>query len=200
MEIKERILEKSLELFLNKGCKSVTMDDVAGENGISKRTLYEHFNDKSTLLIEAIHLYGKKMRDSYNSVSNGSDNILDQFFKLNNLETELSINLKINFFSDIKKFYPEIFESVVNQMICNHDEVIKDGITRGQQQGLFRSNINIEIVSKVISQLGGMVDNTRVSNERQFSRKEIFKEAIINYIRGISTLKGIEIIDNYLNK
>lgn len=200
MDIKERIIENSLELFMNRGCKSVTMDDVAGENGVSKRTLYEFFKDKSTLLQDILVLYENKMRKMFYDISMTSDNILEQFFQLHDRQSELSINLRIIFFAELKKFYPEIYNTVVKKMVCTHDNVIKDGIIKGQQQGLFCKNLNVDIVSKVMGELGSIMENQQLFPLNQFERKAVFREIFINYLRGISTLKGIEIIDNYLNK
>lgn len=200
MDIKDRILEISLELFMRRGCKSVTMDDVASENGISKRTLYEFFKDKSTLLEEILNLQEANMKQMYEEVVNTSDNVLEQFFSLHDRQSEISINLRIVFFTELKKFYPEIFDSMVKKMLCTHDNVIRDGIKKGQEQNVFRNNIDVTIVSKVLTELGNIMQNQDMFPLKQFERKVIFREIFITYLRGISTLKGIEIIDNYLNR
>lgn len=200
MDIRDRILEVSLELFMQRGCKSVTMDDVAGENGISKRTLYEFFKDKSTLLEEILNLHETNMKQMYEEVAKTSDNVLEQFFSLHDRQTEISINLRIVFFTELKKFYPEIFDSMVKKMICTHDNVIKDGIKRGQEQKVFRNNLDITIVSRVLAELGNIMQNQDLFPLKQFERKLVFREIFINYLRGIATIKGIEIIDNYLNR
>lgn len=200
MDIRDRILEVSLELFILRGCKSVTMDDVASENGISKRTLYEFFKDKSTLLEEILNLHETNMKQMYEEVAKTSDNVLEQFFSLHDRQTEISINLRIVFFTELKKFYPEIFDSMVKKMICTHDNVIKDGIRRGQEQKVFRNNLDITIVSRVLAELGNIMQNQDLFPLKQFERKLVFREIFINYLRGIATIKGIEIIDNYLNR
>ncbi len=200
MDIKERILEVSLELFMHRGCKSVTMDDVASENGISKRTLYEFFKDKSTLLEEVLNLQEINMKQMYLEVANTSESVLEQFFALHDRQSEISINLRIVFFTELKKFYPEIFDSMVKKMLCTHDNVIKDGIKKGQEQNVFRNNLDITIVSRVLAELGNIMQNQELFPLNQFERRIVFREIFINYLRGISTLKGIEIIDNYLNR
>ena len=62
MELRDRIIEVSSDLFMSNGCKSVTMDEVAAANGISKRTLYEHFKDKTNLLEECLLMMEEKMK------------------------------------------------------------------------------------------------------------------------------------------
>lgn len=198
MDVKDRIVETALELFMNRGCKSVTMDDIASENGISKRTLYEFFKDKSTLLEEALLLHEQKMLEFFDVSAKTTSNVLEQFFNLHDKQNEVSINLKINFFKELKKFYPQIFDKMVKRMVCSHDDVIKSGIKRGQEEGLFRNNINIDIVSRIMMEFGSISDTFQ--NDVRFKKREIFKELFINYIRGLATYKGIEIIDNYLNR
>lgn len=198
MDVKDRIVETALELFMNRGCKSVTMDDIASENGISKRTLYEFFKDKSTLLEEALLLHEQKMLEFFDVSAKTTSNVLEQFFNLHDKQNEGSINLKINFFKELKKFYPQIFDTMVKRMVCSHDDVIKSGIKRGQEEGLFRNNINIDIVSRIMMEFGSISDTFQ--NDVRFEKREIFKELFINYIRGLATYKGIEIIDNYLNR
>jgi hypothetical protein len=140
------------------------------------------------------------MKQMYEEVANTSDNVLEQFFSLHDRQSEISINLRIVFFTELKKFYPEIFDSMVKKMLCTHDNVIRDGIKKGQEQNVFRNNIDVTIVSKVLTELGNIMQNQDMFPLKQFERKVIFREIFINYLRGISTLKGIEIIDNYLNR
>lgn len=200
MDIKERIIENSLDLFINRGCKSVTMDDVAAENGISKRTLYENFTDKSTLLEQILLLYEKNMNEMFVVLHKNTANVLESFLQIHEAQNEVVVNLRINFFMELKKFYPQLYTFAVERMIKSHFTIINEGIKRGQQQGLFREDINLEIVAKLMLEMGHLADNSEVFPVRQYPRKELFKELYITYIRGLCTLKGIDIIDNYFNK
>src|SRR3989339_1039598 len=101
MDLRERIIENAMDMFLHRGCKSVTMDDVATENGISKRTLYEMFSDKSTFLEECILYSSEKMKCNMEEMRKAPGNVLDLLFKVHENQSELSVNLRINFFIEL---------------------------------------------------------------------------------------------------
>lgn len=185
---------------MNRGCKSVTMDDIAAENGISKRTLYEHFSDKSSLLEECLILSERKKKCFLDEFKNETDNILSRLLVMHDAQTDVMINLRLNFFTELKKFYPSIYDNLVKRMIKFHLDVTHSGIIKGQNQGLFRKDIDVELVSKIIIELGNTMGNEETFPFKSYGRKKLFKELLINYFRGIATQKGIDIIDEYLNK
>lgn len=199
MDIKERILENSMELFLRRGCKSVTMDDIASENGISKRTLYELFGDKSSLLEQSILLIENKKKCFFEEYSTKTDNVLERFIKIHESQSEMMVNLRINFFYELKKYYPAIYSKSVDRLVNFHLERLVQSLTLGREQGIFRTNFDIELTAKIVIELGNTMGNFDIFPLEKIGRKKLFRELMITYFRGISTQKGIEIIDRYLN-
>lgn len=195
MDPKTKITETSLELFLQKGCKAVTMDDIARENGISKRTLYEIFTDKSQLLEECIELLYLQMSDYSKTFMNNSSNVIDVLFILHNSQSDVLLDLKKNFFSELKRYYYVIYKKSIEYFIDFHKKMTLDYIIRGQKEGLIREDINTELVSKIIIEISTILENSEVFTLKNYSRKELFREVIIFYIRGICTPQGIELID-----
>jgi AcrR family transcriptional regulator len=198
MDIKTTILENSLELFLQRGCKAVTMDDVAKENGISKRTLYELFTDKSDLLEQCIgylhcHLmkYSAKMEED-------SQNLLELLFKIHETQSDVIINLKRNFFMELKRYYYPIYKKTVEKFTVYHREKTAEYLRQGQKEGLVIEDINIDLVTKIIIEISNIIEDSEVFPLKEHSRKDLFREVVILYFRGISTLKGIEKIDKYI--
>jgi len=200
MDLRERIIENSMELFLQRGCKSVTMDDVATENGISKRTLYEMFSDKSTFLEECILYSSEKMKCNMEEMRKAPGNVLDLLFKVHENQSELSVNLRINFFIELKKFYPDIYSKFIVKFAHYHSDNINDFLKRGQEEGLVLNDIDTPIVSTAIIEISNIIGNKDIFSLENITRKQLFKETLIYFFRGISTQKGIELIDNYLNK
>jgi AcrR family transcriptional regulator len=198
MDIRDRIIEVSTELFLQNGCKSVTMDDVAKENGISKRTLYEQFSDKSQLLEECIEFMKVQMMDYSMSLEKESENVLDLLFKIHNSQSDLIINLKINFFQELRKYYYDLYKKTVENVMVYHMERINEYIEKGQKEGYIVKNIDNKIVSKVVIEISHLLENSDVFPVKEYKRKELFKEVVIFYFRGIATEMGIKTIDEYL--
>jgi len=200
MDLRERIIENSMDLFLHRGCKSVTMDDIATENGISKRTLYELFSDKSSLLEECILYSSVKMKCNIDKVMKESGNILNLIFKIHEQQAEMVINLRINFFFELKKYYPDIYCKLAVKFADYHKESTIGFLVRGQEEGLILKNIDNTVVSKAIIEISNIIGDKEIFSLENLSRKQLFRETLLYYFRGISTTKGIEIIDNYLNK
>jgi len=198
MNIRDRIIEVSTELFLQSGCKSVTMDDVAKENGISKRTLYEHFSDKTTLLEECINFMKDQMMVYSKTLEQESENVLDLLFRIHNSQSDLIINLKINFFQELRKYYYDLYKKTVENVMVYHLERINDYIAKGQKEGYILEDIDRGLVSKIVIEMSHMIENSDVFPIKEYKRKELFKEVVMFYFRGIATQKGIEMIDEYL--
>ena len=200
MSIKERIVESSIDLFMKRGCKSVTMDEIASENGISKRTLYENFEDKNSLLKECLCTAYERTKNATDQVFNSSDNVYDLMFKVLECKTNQRYNFKMSFIMELKKFYPEVYDIMRLKFANFHIESAHNFIDRGQKECLIMEDINKEIVTKVIITMSDMMINGDVFSGLNATRRQIFKETILLYIRGISTKRGIELLDNYLNK
>ncbi|MDD3033524.1 MAG: TetR/AcrR family transcriptional regulator [Bacteroidales bacterium] len=200
MTIKERIVENSIDLFMKRGCKSVTMDEIASENGISKRTLYENFEDKNSLLKECLSTAYERTKNATDQVFNSSENVYDLIFKIHECKTNQRYNFKMSFVAELKKFYPEVYESMRLNFSNYHNESTQTFIDRGQKEGLIMEGVNKEIIIRAIITMSDMMMNGDVFSSLNATRRQIFQETILLYIRGISTKRGIELLDNYLNK
>ena len=106
----------------------------------------------------------------------------------------------MSFVAELKKFYPEVYESMRLNFSNYHNESTQKFIDRGQKEGLIMKNVNKEIIIKAIITMSDMMINGDVFSGLNATRRQIFKETILLYIRGISTKRGIELLDNYLNK
>ncbi len=112
MELRDRIIEVSSDLFMSNGCKSVTMDEVAAANGISKRTLYEHFKDKTNLLEECLLMMEEKMKMLGEKAFSGSKSIIELVCLEHESQSDMMINMRIRFFEELKKYYPDLYDKM----------------------------------------------------------------------------------------
>jgi len=184
---------------MSNGCKSVTMDEVASANGISKRTLYEHFKDKTNLLEECLVSMEEKMRELGERAFNGSKSIIEMVCLEHETQTDLVINMRIRFFEELKKFYPALYDKMYGRFLDYHKVTTKKFLERGQQEGLFLKNIDMDLVGKMIFEIANLIQNSEIFSLENHSRKQLFRESLVMYFRGISTEEGIKMIDKYLN-
>lgn len=197
MELRDRIIEVSSDLFMSNGCKSVTMDEVAAANGISKRTLYEHFKDKTNLLEECLLMMEEKMLGE--KAFSGSKSIIELVCLEHESQSDMMINMRIRFFEELKKYYPALYEKMHKRFTDFHKVTTRKFLERGQKEGLFLINIDMEVVGRMVFEIATIIQNSEIFSLANHSRKQLFRETMVMYFRGISTEEGIKMIDKYLN-
>ena len=113
MTNREQILRITSALFLERGCKSLTMDEVASANGMSKRTIYELFHDKAELLQECILLMHRDNMNKSEDELAKAGNVLEWFMHSLRSKDSQRMTFYYDFFTEVKKYYPEVFLNVV---------------------------------------------------------------------------------------
>lgn len=199
MSITDRIVEESAKMFAREGIKAIRMDDIASELGISKRTIYELFKDKNTL-IERSLIYHFAELDRLHAIRVAdAKNVIEQFIiELENWDKSIPFN--INLMEGVKKYYPDIYSRLVAERNIEACEQFKVDIVEGVRQGLFLDTINIDLaVSVFADSIFGVMSHSNQFLPNNISPSEAFKYIITYFFRGISTDKGIKILDNYIN-
>jgi len=196
MDVRKRILTEATNLFFHYGIRNITMDAIAEKLGISKRTIYETFKDKNELLISCFEEYSKERYKVNEEIIKNSQNVLAaicSFIQSGAVAVDL---LNPSFFSDMRKHYNDIWVLASKQQNEKNYNLAFRLLRKGINEGIFRKDINIDIVVKIIlAQMKLLVDNEVFSSDK-YSRSEVFKNMVINFIRGIATNKGIELIDS----
>lgn len=188
-------------MFVEHGIKTVRMDDIAKATKVSKRTLYEIFSDKEGLLSQAMKYYFARLDVERNNVSKDATNVLtavlasSEFIILN---SEVAWRTRM----DLKRFYPSILEMIEKHNSEVNNREFKARLLKGIEEGLIRSNINIELAISMLRYvaLGIVESDSRMALPTGLSQKQAFFESLVNFLRGIATSKGIELIDNHLQK
>ena len=201
-EIQNQIVEAAHELFIERGIKDVKMDDIAAKLSISKRTIYELFNDKEQLLHEVLKFQHEQMRERGKEIIRGSSHILEIILKLFNLHFELLKKVNNKFFSELGK-YPEICKEKQNKEKQNAKKFTA-WMEMGRQQGLFREDADFEILTFILKRdLTTILEVKLQKGHTELSKytlDELGRKLFLFYLRGISTLKGQQIIEEYLKR
>ena len=195
-QLKEKVAQVAAVAFMQKGIKNVKMDDVAAELGISKRTLYELFSDKEELLLDVVKLHRKEMKNYMISVAEKAENVLEIIMSFYIRTTEDFQTTNILFFEEIKK-YPQVTKFLEDGRKENAVSAV-DFYKKGVEQGIFREDVNYEIVQEMIhGQMDMLIHN---DIRKTYSMVEIFKTVVIMHLRGITTEKGLSIVDEFLEQ
>ena len=194
--VKQRIIEKASELFGRSGVKSITMDDLAQHLGISKRTIYENFKDKETLLIACIDAIYTERQEFSQKVFLEADNVADAILVMLRKETEQVSQRQIKMIEDIRKYYPQVYNEHLTRFHTDKYREFERMIKRGITEGVFRKNLNSEIIVYFFYRSGENISHYD-NFLNNFSLTEVFESMVITFLRGMCTTKGLEIIDKY---
>jgi TetR/AcrR family transcriptional regulator, cholesterol catabolism regulator len=196
MDSRERIIEGAAELFRIYGIRAVTMDSLAGHLGMSKRTIYEVFADKDELLIGVLQSMAERQNRLVKKVLDDTGNAIIAIFKLIEINRDHIQNMSQAFQSDLKKFHHDVLMKKSDKCAMPDYSSNIILIEKGIKQKLFRKEINADLVNRSLYGLAGMVMDNNLFPFDLFTRKEVLRNGFINYLRGISTPEGIELINS----
>jgi AcrR family transcriptional regulator len=195
MDIRDRIIEEASESFKKYGIRSVTMDSLANQLGMSKRTIYEIFSDKDELLTAVLTRIAQQQRDLVKRVLDESENSIDAIFTMLEMNRDNFQAMSPAFQADLKKYHHEVLMKKADDSEMpdyrNHQEVIENGI----KEKLFRKDINPDLVNRCLYNLGRSIIDHELYPYELFTRHEVIQNIFINYLRGIATPKGLELIN-----
>ncbi len=197
MEEKELfIIEKTGELFKKYGIKSVSMDDIAQQLSISKKTLYQYFKDKADLVVKVVNFHNcdhdKKFMDLINSDLNAIDSLIEVSKHL--IEMLKEINPPILY--DLRKYYPELTKDLIVNRKDHVYNNIKTNLLKGIEEGLYRQDLNPDIITSIYVKRMDDVFFEDDNYLNRFPQHEIFSQLFIYHIRGIVSTKGLKYFEN----
>lgn len=197
-EPKNRIISEASQLFMRHGAKSITMDEVARQCGISKRTLYEYFPDKESLLVACIEGFVAFKRAEHEEFLKSSDNIIEALVKSVKRSLEFQ-DISPLFFLEVKRFYPNVAKTHLNKTEEMRCEDTLKFLQTGIKQGVFRKNLNLDIITNyLLNQEKNMHEAAAdIIYNKKYDLKEYFMTTIFFFIRGLATDKGIALIEKY---
>jgi AcrR family transcriptional regulator len=200
MEVKERIQEKATELFRRYGIKSITMDEIAAQLGISKKTIYQYFADKDELVDAVIDQDLQDSRvDCLRCEEKAENAIHENFLILDNIHEHLrDMNPVIIY--DLQKFHPAAYLKFITHKNSFLRQMVENNMRQGIQEELYRPDIRIDILSKFRVESLYLTFSQDFLNGTNFSLAELQQELFIHFMFGIATQKGHKLITRYLHE
>jgi AcrR family transcriptional regulator len=197
MDTLERIVEGSGELFLRSGIKSITMDDIAKNLGISKKTIYQHFADKNELVSAVVKYKLQADEKQMKEILQSTDNVIEQLHSMTKCSEEVLIKINASAFHDMKKYYPEAFklfqEFKRNHIVKTLEEVLNKGI----KQGYIRPDIDVKIMAYMrVNQIEMGFDND-LFPPALYNVWQVQQQFQDHFNYGICTLKGYKLLNQY---
>lgn len=198
-EIKDKILTEAELLFMRYGFKSITMDDVARELGVSKKTLYQFFSDKNDLVNQCVEHYLETMNTICCSVVENKE--LDAISVMLQISEQMNAMIRqVNPSSmfDLKKYFKGAWDKLEVDRRSFIKRVIQDNILLGIKKGLYRKDLDPETISRIYIYLTGYLTNPDHYDKEGMDIKEMHLEIVKYHLRSICTPKGHELLDEKL--
>ena len=186
--MKDKIISKAKEMFLKLGFKSITMDDIACEMCISKKTIYKYFSNKELLIEESTQLVHKEVHETINSIVAKNYNAIEENFEIRRMYKEMFKSTETSPLYQLKRHYPEVYNKVLGSQIEICECSFRDNILKGIAEGLYRNDIDIEnYVKFYYTLIFSINENTALEKDANI----LEQKALEYHIRAMATLAGI---------
>lgn len=195
-EKKKIIVEKAVELFSRYGIRSVSMDDISGELGFSKKTLYQFFRDKQELVSVAMQVSLSEITNHFCEFENDTRNAIEQFLCHRKLLLEKLARYNHSLAYDLKKYFPVIYNELKDYRKEQLYKAHLINLKQGMEEGLYRSDLNADMIAKMMTvhhiytfdAINGFFTGEEVFNN------DFLEQFITYHFNGICTPKGLEIL------
>lgn len=194
-ELKDRIVECAASMFMGNGVRSVKMDDIANHLSISKRTLYEIYNNKEELLYAVVQEQHKMEDMAWDELDNNSDNVMDILVGILRMRMEQIKDVSPEFYHDLNS-YPSVLTLISERRKLRMQKSLKF-MQRGRREGFFLSDVNYEFMVQIIDTI---VYNTLIVNQKDIDIHEFVSVSMLMFIRGVCTKNGLIVIDPFLKE
>jgi AcrR family transcriptional regulator len=192
------ILEKAEHLFMRYGVKSVSMDDVAREMGISKKTLYQYFSTKEELIIETLQYNQKCELTTIGAIRAKASNALEEMVEIARMIIRQLQQMSPSLIFDLKKYHPEAWK-VMEAMERTHIYgILRENLENGIKQGLYRSEFNPDILARIYLTSINVVIDDQLFPPETYPTDQVFREYIHHYLRGIVSPTGAQFLEKYM--
>jgi DNA-binding XRE family transcriptional regulator len=194
------ILLKVRELYTMYGIKSITMDDVARELGVSKKTLYQFVTDKQDLVGKFIDNEIAIRQEEICKCFRTGLNAIEELFEISLFMNKIMRNQNPATEYDLKKYYPLQHQKIQKTRREGIYSYILLNLKKGKEEGLYRADLNNEIIAKLYLSRSESIHTNDLFTIEEYTSHELFIELIKYHVRGIATLKGIGVLEQKINE
>ena len=196
--MRKKIISKSEELFLSLGFKSVTMDDIANAMGISKKTIYTHFSNKTALVEVVTFSILDHISEGIDTINAASVNPIEELYDIKLFVMNYFKNERVSPQHQLKKYYLEIFERLKIKQFEKMHSCFENSLKRGINTGLFRSDIDINFISRLYFNGMTAIRDISIFPESDFDKNYLFESYLEYHLRAIVTNEGLNLLNNFI--
>jgi len=195
--MEERILLKARDLMLQSGLRQVTMDELAQQLGMSKKTIYQYYKDKDDLVKAVVNLELKNHEISCEACGTNAENAIHEMFLVMENMKAMTQTMNPNSMMELEKHFPSAFEIIKNHKDEFLFSLIKQNLTKGIEEGCYRADLDIDILSKFRLETVFIPFNLHLFPLNKFNSIEVHTQLMEHFVYGLMTIKGHELMDQY---
>jgi AcrR family transcriptional regulator len=199
-EKKKELILAASSIYMKYGIKSMTMDEMARQLGVSKKTLYLYVSDKNDLVGQCLKLQQETDQIAIEEIISQTDNAIEQMLLMSKFIIETLSQVHPSIFFDIAKYHP----SAMKMMECHKEEYvcgcIEQNLVNGINQGFYRKNLNAKVISGIYVRMIDIVMSSDLSNQADLKADQIYSEMIRYHIRGCASEKGLKYLIELIKK
>ncbi len=196
-DTKEKIAKEALHLFFHNGIKSVSVDDIARHLSMSKKTIYKWYENKDEVVLAAVSGYIGEIQHECEEFTVKAENAIDELFRIMTMMRKIFSAIHPIIFYDLQKFHASSWkkwQDHKNGFMLTH---IKQNLIRGVQEGLFRADLDIEVMSRLRLAQVELPFNQLIFPRHEFELQRVQIASLEHFMLGIATLKGHKLINSY---
>jgi AcrR family transcriptional regulator len=197
MSQEERIIKGALDLFLQAGIKSVTMDDIARHLGMSKKTIYQFFGDKNELVVALVKDRLKEDERQINEIISSSANVIEEMINMMKCSEDIFSRINPIVFHDMQKYHPDAWQEFLDFKAGVIINKLEELLIKGMNQGFIRDDIDVKILATMRVNQVEMGFNTQIFPIAHFNSWKVQVQMLEHFNYGICTIKGHELLDKY---
>ncbi len=179
------------------GIRSVTMDDIAKQLGISKKTIYQHFNDKDEVVCQTTWRILKREKELLDEIRKNAKNAIHELHLLTHYIRHHIVNINPSALFDIQKYHKEAWKIYLDFKDSVFIKNVEDSIERGMAEGHFRSNLNPKILAKLRIEQIHLGFDGQVFPKDEFDLTEVQMQLFENFFYGLLTQSGKQLFESY---
>lgn len=197
METKSRIIGGATTLFFAYGIRNISMDDIAKHIGMSKKTIYQYFEDKDELVYEFMQVGMQEQMADMKKIAASSENVIEELHKAMAKTREVFSQVNPLMLFELRKYHPKAWEFFNDCKEGEMKEHIIKTMQKGIKEGVFRANIDVEILARMRLELVQLALDPKIFPSPQFNFVEVNLQLFEHFIYGIITLKGLNLLNQY---
>ena len=196
--MKKNIILKATELFMKLGFKSVTMDDIAKEMGISKKTIYSHFSNKETIIAVVTDHVFEIVCEDIDAICDLNQNPIQELYAIKKRVMQYMQKEKASPTYQLQKYYPAIYNNIKQRQFSYMQQCVVKNLNRGLEQDLYRQNIEVQFVARIYFNGITGIKEESLFPHTMYEGETLYEMYLEYHLRGIVTPKGRNILNQMI--